>query len=122
MKRIYASLVIVAALLALTFYSSWRVQSFAREISANLGSAVDAVRSEDYPTAREAMLQSAELCGELRSHMSAFLRTRDFTELEASLRAADSYLELRAPEEALSEMRRAQVQTENLSRLADRFF
>lgn len=122
MKRIYASAIIVAALLVLTFYSSWRVQSFSQEISTNLDGAVDAVRVEDYSKAREAMLQSADLCGELRSQMSAFLRTRDFTELEASLRAADSYLELRAPEEALSEMRRAQVQTENLSRLAKRFF
>ena len=36
MKRIYACLVIVAALLIIAFYSSFRVQQFAEEISEDL--------------------------------------------------------------------------------------
>lgn len=120
MKRIYSSIVIVAALLAIAFYSSSRVQSFAREISAELETAVEAVRADDTETAREAVLTGAESCGRLRGQMSAFIRTEDLTELEAALRAADGYLELGSLEEAFGELRRAQTETENLKRLADR--
>jgi len=120
MKRIYACFCIVAALLCLAFYSSWRVEDFAREISASLDTAVSAVREEDYASAREAVTLGAELCGEMRRSMSAFLRIEDFAELEASLRAADAYLEQDAAEEAFGEVRRAQVQVENLDHLARR--
>lgn len=120
MKRIYSSIAIVAALLAITFYSSGRVQTFAREISSSLETAVDALRSEDAQAARETVLQSAEACSLLRGEMSAFIRTENITELEAALRAADGYLELGSFEEAFGELRRAQTQTENLKRLADR--
>ena len=36
MKRIYACIAIVAVLLSVAFYSSWKVQSFADVISADL--------------------------------------------------------------------------------------
>ena len=48
------------------------------------------------------------------------IRDRDFTELEAALRAADGHLELSAPEEAFGELRRAQVQVETLEWLSRR--
>ena len=53
--------------------------------------------------------------------MNHLLRTADFTELEAALRAADGHLEMNAPEEAFGELRRAQVQVETLEWLARRF-
>ena len=49
-----------------------------------------------------------------------WLRTEDFTELEASLRAADGHLEMNAAEEAFGELRRAQVQVETMEWLARR--
>ena len=52
--------------------------------------------------------------------MSHLLRTADYTELEAALRAADGYLEQQATEEALGELRRAQVEVERLEWLARR--
>lgn len=52
--------------------------------------------------------------------MSHLLRTADYTELEAALRAADGYLEQQAAEEALGELRRAQVEVERLEWLARR--
>ena len=39
MKRIYACIAIVAVLLSVAFYSSWKVQSFADVISADLDTA-----------------------------------------------------------------------------------
>jgi hypothetical protein len=48
----------------------------------------------------------------MREGMNHLLRTQDFTELESALRAADGHLEMNAPEEALGELRRAQVQVE----------
>lgn len=121
MKRIYACFCILAVLLGVAFYSSWRVETFAREISTSLSEAAGALRAEDSPAAREALLRGAEKCAEMRSGMSAFLRTEDFTELEAALRAADGYLERGAAEEAFGEVRRAQVETANLAHLAKRF-
>ena len=44
MKRIYACILIVAALLGLSLYSSGRVQGFAQDISADLDCALEAVR------------------------------------------------------------------------------
>ena len=102
MKRIYACVAIVAVLLVIAFYSSFRVQKFAEEISDDLDNA------------------RAELCDRMREGMNHLLRTEDFTELEAALRAADGHLEWNAPEEAFGELRRAQVQVETLAWLARR--
>lgn len=44
MKRIYACILIVAALLAVSLYSSGRVQGFAQDISADLDCALEAER------------------------------------------------------------------------------
>ena len=57
----------------------------------------------------------------MREGMNHLLRTQDFTELESALRAADGHLEMNAPEEALGELRRAQVQVETLEWLSRRF-
>ena len=54
MKRIYACILIVAALLGISLYSSGRVQGFAQDISADLDCALEAVRQKDLPTARQA--------------------------------------------------------------------
>ena len=120
MKRIYASIVIVAALLAVAFYSSWRVEAFAQDISADLDCAIEALRQQDTPTARQALAEGAQACDAMREKMNHLLRTADFMELEAALRAADGHLEQQAPEEALGELRRAQVQVERLEWLARR--
>ena len=56
----------------------------------------------------------------MRTKMNHLLRTADFTELEAALRAADGYLEQQATEDALGELRRAQVEVERLEWLARR--
>ena len=120
MKRIYACLAIVAALLVIAFYSSFRVQQFAEEISEDLDNAMEAIRDEDLTGARQALAEGAELCDQMRTKMNHLLRTADFTELEAALRAADGHLEMGAPEEAFGELRRAQVQVETLAWLAQR--
>ena len=96
MKRIYACILIVAALLGVSLYSSGRVQGFAQDISADLDCALEAVRQKDFPTARQALAEGAELCDTMRETMSHLLRTADYTELEAALRAADGYLEQQA--------------------------
>ena len=120
MKRIYACLCIVAVLLGVAFYSSWRVQKFAEDISDDIDDAMEAIRDEDLPSARQALAEGAELCDKMREGMNHLLRTQDFTELEAALRAADGHLELSAPEEAFGELRRAQVQVETLEWLSRR--
>ena len=120
MKRIYACIGIVAALLAVAFYSSWKVQQFAQEISADIETAVQAIRDEDFPTARQALAEGSKLCDAMREGMNHLVRTQDYTELEAALRAADGHLEWNAPEEAFGELRRAQVQVETLDWLAHR--
>lgn len=122
MRRIYACFVIVAALLTLAFYSSFRVQRFAADISDDLDDAMEAIRNEDFADARRALAEGAELCDTMREGMNHLLRTEDFTELEAALRAADGHLEWNAPEEAFGELHRAQVQVETLEWLAERFF
>lgn len=121
MKRMYACAGIVAVLLALAFYSSFRVQRFAEDISDALEDAIEAVREDETVDARQALGKGTELCEEMRRKMHIFLRVEDFTELEASLRAADGYLEQNASEEALGELNRAQVAVENLDRLARRY-
>ena len=120
MKRIYACLGIVVLLLAIAFYSSWRVQDFAEDISDDIDTAMDAIRASDLPAARQALAEGADLCDRMREGMNHLLRTQDFTELEAALRAADGHLEQNAPEEAFGELRRAQVQVETLAWLARR--
>ena len=115
MKRIYACLCIVAVLLGVAFYSSWRVQKFAEDISDDIDDAMEAIRDEDLPSARQALAEGAELCDKMREGMNHLL-----TELEAALRAADGHLELNAPEEAFGELRRAQVQVETLEWLSRR--
>ena len=122
MKRIYACLCIVAVLLGVAFYSSWRVQKFAEDISDDIDDAMEAIRDEDLPSARQALAEGAELCDKMREGMNHLLRTQDFTELEAALRAADGHLELNAPEEAFGELRRAQVQVETLEWLSNDIF
>lgn len=121
MKRIYACIGIVAALLAVAFYSSWKVQQFAEEISADIETAVQAIRDEDFPAARQALAEGSKLCDAMREGMNHLVRTQDYTELEAALRAADGHLEWNAPEEAFGELRRAQVQVETMDWLAHRF-
>ena len=120
MKRIYACLGIVVLLLAIAFYSSWRVQDFAEDISDDIDTAMDAIRASDLSAARQALAEGADLCDRMREGMNHLLRTQDFTELEAALRAADGHLEQNAPEEAFGELRRAQVQVETLAWLAQR--
>ena len=120
MKRIYACLAIVAVLLAVAFYRSWKVQRFAKDISDDIDTAMEAVRDEETASARKALAQGSERCDQMREHMNHLLRTEDFTELEACLKAADGYLERDAPEEAFGELRRAQVQVETLEWLSRR--
>ena len=96
MKRIYACILIVAALLGVSLYSSGRVQGFAQDISADLDCALEAVRQKDFATGRQALAEGAELCD------------------------TDGYLEQQATEEALGELRRAQVEVERLEWLARR--
>lgn len=120
MKRIYACLAIVAVLLAVAFYSSWKVQRFAKDISDDIDTAMEAVRDEETASARKALAAGSERCDQMREHMNHLLRTEDFTELEACLKAADGYLERDAPEEAFGELRRAQVQVETMEWLSRR--
>ena len=121
MKRIYVCIGIVAVLLAVAFYSSFRVQQFAKDISDDIDNAMEAIRDEDFPAARQALAEGAELCDTMREGMNHLVRTQDYTELEAALRAADGHLELNAPEEAFGELRRAQVQVETLEWISRRF-
>ena len=121
MKRIYACIGIVAVLLVVAFYSSFRVQKFAEEISDDIDNAMEAIRDDDLTVARQALAEGAELCDTMREGMNHLLRTQDYTELEAALRAADGHLEWSAPEEAFGELRRAQVQVETLEWLSRRF-
>ena len=65
MKRIYACIAIVAVLLSVAFYSSWKVQSFADVISADLDTAAEAIRNADYPAARQALADGADRCAPL---------------------------------------------------------
>ena len=66
MKRIYVCILIVAALLGVSLYSSGRVQGFAQDISADLDCALEAVRQKDFATARQALAEGAELCDTMR--------------------------------------------------------
>ena len=120
MKRIYACILILATLLLTALYSSRQVQRFADSISRDLDHAVAAVRARDLSLARLALRKGADRCDRMREKMNHLLPTADFTELEAALRAAEGQLEQNAPEEALGELRRAQVQVETLEWLSRR--
>ena len=120
MRRIYLCLLITAVLLTTAFYSSFRVERFAQEISQEISLAMDAIRSDDLPAARQALAKGAGQCDTMREGMNHLLRTQDFTELEAALRSADAFLAWGSPEEACAELRRAQVQAETLEWLAGR--
>lgn len=89
MKRIYVCIGIVVLLLAAAFYSSFRVQQFAEDISDDIDTAMEDIRNSDLTGARQALAEGAELCDTMREGMNHLLRTQDFTELEAALRAAD---------------------------------
>ena len=86
----------------------------------DIDTAMEDIRNSDLTGARQALAEGAELCDTMREGMNHLLRTQDFTELEAALRAADGHLELNAPEEAFGELRRAQVQVETLAWLSHR--
>ena len=75
MKRIYACLCIVAVLLGVAFYSSWRVQKFAEDISDDIDDAMEAIRDEDLPSARQALAEGAELCDKMREGMNHLLKS-----------------------------------------------
>ena len=69
MKRIYACLCIVAVLLGVAFYSSWRVQKFAEDISDDIDNAMEAIRDEAALRAADGHLElnaPEEAFGELR--------------------------------------------------------
>ena len=70
MKRIYACLGIVAALLAVAFYSSFRVQMFAEDISGDIDHAMEAIREDDLTGARQALAEGADLCDRMREGMN----------------------------------------------------
>ena len=82
MKRIYACIAIVAVLLSVAFYSSWKVQSFADVISADLDTAAEAIRNADYPAPGRRLLMVPTGATKMRTKMNHLLRTADFTELE----------------------------------------
>ncbi len=121
MKRIWVCLAILAGILLLTGYSSGRVRGFADDIELRLEAASGAIEAGDLPAAHQAVMEGAALCEEMRRETVPFLRTEDFLELEAGLRAAGAYLTANVPEEALGELSRAAIQTENLNLLADRW-
>lgn len=120
MKRIYACIAIVAAVVILAWYSTSQIHIFVHEISDVLYQAEQAIEHQDYPAALRVMRHGAERCRDIRHHMETILRTEDFTELEAYLRAACGYLEQQALEETIGELCRAAVEVERLDRLSRR--
>ena len=75
MKRIYVCIGIVALLLAAAFYSSFRVQQFAEDISDDIDTAMEDIRNSDLTGARQALAEGAELCDTMREGMNHLLRT-----------------------------------------------
>ena len=121
MKRICLCLSLVAGILLLTGYSTGRVRGFAGELTAQLDTAVEALHDDDLPAAHQAILKGAALCQEMRQGSVLYLRTEDFLELEASLRAAASHLTEDAQEEALGELGRAAFLAESVDWLTRRW-
>lgn len=121
MKRIYACIVILVVLFSTALYSSYQVHRFSDIVSQELSLASDALQHGDVNSAQQQLHSAAERCRQMRNETNHLLRTEDFSDLEASLRAAEGYLAQNAPEEALGELLRAQVQVETLAWLASRF-
>lgn len=121
MKRIWLCLAITAGILLLAGYSTWKVRAFADQVSDHLDAAAEALQQEDLPAAHQLVLESASLCAEMRRSSVLYLRTEDFIELEASLRATANYLAEGSQEEALGEMGRAAFQAENIDWLTRRW-
>ncbi len=121
MKRIWLCLGIVAAILLLTCYSTYRVRSFADQVTAQLETAGQALDQDDLPRAHQAVLEGASLCEAMRRSSVLYLRTEDFLELEACLRAAASYLTEGSREEARGEIGRASFQAESIDWLTRRW-
>ena len=57
MKRIYVCIGIVVLLLAAAFYSSFRVQQFAEDISDDIDTAMEDIRNSDLTGARQALAE-----------------------------------------------------------------
>mgnify|MGYP000712540695 CR=1 FL=1 len=53
-------------LLAAAFYSSFRVQQFAEDISDDIDTAMEDIRNSDLTGARQALAEGAELCDTMR--------------------------------------------------------
>ena len=121
MKRIWLCLALVAGILLLTGYSTHRVRSFADDLTVQLDAAAEALHGDDLPAAHQAILKGASLCEEMRRDSVLYLRTGDFLELEASLRAAASHLTENAQEEALGELGRAAFLAESVDWLTRRW-
>ncbi len=121
MKRIWLGLGIAAGILLLTFYSTFRLRSFARTLTDTLGTAAAAVEEGDVPAAHQAVLEGAALCEALRRGSGLYLRAETFLELEGSLRAAAGHLTQNAPEEALGEIGRAAFLAESVDWLTRRW-
>ncbi len=121
MKRIWLCLGIVAAILLLTCYSTYRVRNFADQVTAQLETAGQALDQDDLPRAHQAVLEGASLCEAMRRSSVLYLRTEDFLELEAYLRAAASYLTEGSREEARGEIGRASFQAESIDWLTRRW-
>ena len=86
-----------------------------------LDTAVEALHDDDLPAAHQAILKGVALCKEMRQGSVLYLRTEDFLELEASLRAAASHLTEDAQEEALGELGRAAFLAESVDWLTRRW-
>ena len=121
MKRIWLCLALVAGIFVLTIYSTHRVRSFADDLTVQLDAAAEALHGDDLPAAHQAILKGASLCEEMRRDSVLYLRTGDFLELEASLRAAASHLTENAQEEALGELGRAAFLAESVDWLTRRW-
>ncbi len=84
MRRIYACIAIVAVLLVAAFTAAGKYSTLPRRFFSDIDTAMEAIRDEDFITARKALAHGADLCDQMRMHMNHLLRTEDFTELEAS--------------------------------------
>lgn len=121
MKRIWLCLAIATGILLLTGYSTYQVRAFADEVNAQLETAADALEQDDFPAAHQAVLKGASLCEEMRRGSVLYLRTEDFIQLEADLRAAASYLAADSEEEAMGALSQAALQAENIDWLTRRW-
>ena len=118
MKRIYVCIGIVVLLLAAAFYSSFRVQQFAEDISDDIDTAMEDIRNSDLTGARQALAEGAELCDTMREGMNHLLRTQDFTELETALRESEDTA-CRLRQELQTERRKCRELQEELDTTKD---